>query len=271
MAKATTKTPAKEEQKNVPAVVNHGSTAIPDHLREALAESTGLGVSTSQDDNIIPMVYLLQKGSPQVDERDDDYVDGAKPGEIWLKGSLNPIRSGSDGILFQPCAFEKFWVEWKPNRGGYVNRHKHCPADAEEITVKNDKGEDVQVWARPNKNQLVETRYHYGFVGAEPYVIPMSSTQHTVSRTWMSLMNQFKDARGNPLDSCAKLYRLTTVRREKDGNNWFVFKVDDGGWATVEQYRAGLAFGKAILAGEKRADIDGEAADADADDGSSVV
>lgn len=251
---ASAKTPASEDKKpSVPATIDKTRTQVPDHLRERLAASQGRGVSTSREDTIIPMAFVFQKSHSQVDERSDDYVEGAKPGEIWLKGSVTPVRDGEKGELFQPCAFLKAWIEWKPARGGFVNRHKDRPSDAREVEIKDDQGRPKIVWQRPNGNILVETREHYGFFGDEPYMIPMSSTQHTVSRNWMALMGQFKGGDGRPLDSFAKVYLITTARREKEGNNWYVFKADDAGWATAEQYDRGAVFHDAIMSGEKKA------------------
>lgn len=248
------KTPEPDKTKNLPATKPApGAVAIPDHLKGALAASTGRGISTSRDDTIIPMAHVFQKGHTQTDERDESYVEGAKPGEIWLKGSVVPVRSGVKGELFQPVAFMKVWIEWKPKRAGFAGRHDKRPEDAYEGLIQNDAGEERPAWLRPNGNVLVETREHYGFFGDEPYMIPMTSTQHTVSRTWMSLMGQFKDERGKPLDSFAKVYLLTTTRREKDGNSWYVFKVDDAGWATLAQYERGASFFDSIMSGEKRA------------------
>lgn len=261
MAKQPNKTPEAKapepepKKETLPAKTVSSSSQVPDHLRGVLSESSGRGVSTARDDVIIPMAYALQKGHTQTDERDESYIEGAKPGEIWLRGSATPIHNGREGVLFQPVDFMKVWIEWKPNREGFAGRHTSRPKDAKEAEIIIE-GKPRIVWQRGNENLVVETREHYGFFitpgeGAQAYMIPMSSTQHTVSRQWMALMGQFRDNRGKPLDSFAKIYRLKTVRREKDGNSWYVFEAKDERWATAEEYAAGLALYNSIAAGEK--------------------
>jgi hypothetical protein len=244
--------PPKKE--NLPAV-QHTGAGVPAHLAAKLAASAGRGVSTAREDNILPLVYVLQKGSPCVDERNEGYVKGAKPGEFWVRGTEKVI-SGKDGWLVQPCAFLKCWIEWGAKRGdGFKARHPERPDEAQEKMIKDDQGRDQMAWVMPNGNVVVETREHYVLDGADAYVIPMTSTQHTVSRGWMALMNQFRDDAGRPLDSFARVYRLTTVQREKDTNKWYVTKVVDAGWVeTAEQYDRGAALYQAVMSGEKVAE-----------------
>ena len=230
----------------------------PAELMELMGEGEARGVSTRAEDNIVPMIKILQGLSPQVNKRSDDYIEGAEVGEIWLKNAAQPIRSGVDGIVFQPCAFSVDWVEWKPKRAGYAGRHDARPADAKEKEVLDDNGEPRIAWVRPNGNIVVETRYHFGLVdGYLPYVIPLSGTGHTFSRSWMTLINQFKKADGvTPADSFARTYRLRTKTASNDRGEWMTFVAEDLGWVTVEQYKVGLAFHKAVLSGEKKAEVE---------------
>lgn len=234
-----------------------GVNTPPAHLAAQLAESTGRGVSTARDDNVIPLIYVLQKSSPVTDERSDDYVEGAKAGELWVRGTDRVIK-GVDGLLIQPCVFLKCWIEWGPKRGdGFKGRHADRPGDAAEKELPNEKGELQFHWVRANGNLVVETREHYVLdEEGNAFVIPFTSTGHTVSRTWMALMNSFRDGRGKPYDSFARRYRLTTVRKEKAGNSWYVIKATDEGWVpTAEAYDRGRALYDAVMSGEKTADV----------------
>ena len=248
--------PKTPEKTNLPAKTST-APGVPAHLAAKIAASEGRGVSTARDDNILPLVYVLQKGSPCVDERSEAFVPGAKPGELWVRGTEKVI-SGTKGWVVQPCAFLKCWIEWGAKRGdGFKARHPERPDEAEEKVVKDDQGRDQTVWAMPNGNVVVETREHYVLDGKDAYCIPMTSTQHTVSRGWMSMMNQFRDDAGRPLDSFARKYLLTTIKREKDTNTWYVIKVADAGWVdTAEQYDTGAALYQAVMSGEKVADTD---------------
>ena len=48
---------------------------------EAAAKYAGKGISDRQEDNIVPLVYLLQSNSPQTQKGSDKYVKGATGGE----------------------------------------------------------------------------------------------------------------------------------------------------------------------------------------------
>jgi hypothetical protein len=231
--------------------------ALADFADEILQDS-GKGVSHSQDDNIIPLVYVLQALSPAVNKRNPNYVDGAEAGDLLKRNSIHkPLIKGNEGFIFQPCFFDKVWVEWRPNRGGFAGTHKDRPADArEEETIVE--GKPRKQWVRPNGNVLVETRQHVGYADGEPYVIPFSSSGHTVSRTWMQMMNQqFIPGTNKIAPSFAKKYRLTTTERTKDSNSWFVIKVEDlgdAGWVgSKDEYLKGKMLYDAFASGEKKA------------------
>src|SRR5438477_259916 len=72
-------------------------------------------LSKDQADNLVPLIYLLQPLSPQVMRGDPARIDGAEPGDIWLRNSERPIIKSEKGMLFQPCFFYKDIVEWVPN------------------------------------------------------------------------------------------------------------------------------------------------------------
>jgi len=225
-------------------------------LTDFMMDDAGKGVSQSQEDNIVPLIYLLQSNSAPLKRSSDNYIAGSEAGDVWKRNSIHKSLVKSDeGFLFQPCFFEKVWPEWRPNRGGLVGIHKDKPPDARE-TVLMQEGKERKAWIRANGNSVVETRQHVGFADGEAYVIPLSSTGHSVSRQFMQMMNQVIIPGTNkiaPSFSCK--YKFTTVERTKDSNSWFVFKVEPGGWVSPEEYRRGKALYEAFSKGEKTADV----------------
>lgn len=259
MASAKTKT-----QSTLPVAKGHGQSAVPAFLATQGAQDAGKGVSTAQEDNLIPLIYMLQPLSPACNKRDPAYIEGAEPGAIWLRNAANPIVPGEDGILFQPCFFSKDWVEWIPRTsgGGYAGRHATKPADAKE--VRDPQNPQKIKYVLPNGNELIETRYHAGFVitdaGPLPYVIPMASTAHTCSRQWMGIMNQ-KQVAGNKMPSWAGLYRLKTKQKSNAAGTWFTWDILDEGFVqTPEDYERGKTLFNAFSSGEKGYQEEAEAA-----------
>jgi len=244
--------------KNGKSVVKTEPAGLPASLLNRMREDAGKGVSTAQEDNLVPLIYILQPLSPQVNKRNPDYIEGAEPGDIWLRNSPNPIVPGDEGVLFQPCYFSKDWVEWVPREsgGGFVGRTEHCPTDV--TRVADPKNPNKVRFVRPNGNDVIETRYHAGFVltgdRALPYIIPMSSSGHTISRNWMFLMNT-KMAPGNIKPPCfASAYRLKTKERSNAAGTWSTWDISDGGWLDEASYDRGRELYEAFASGAKQAE-----------------
>lgn len=281
MAKAvtTTKKPATK------AVAKTGGAALPAHL--AKVKMTGAGVSTDAADNLIPMARVLQPLSPEVQKKGTNSIPGAEPGDILIKNAPNPIIKADDGFLFQPCYFDKGFVEWLPRSkgggggGGFVAMHKEEPKDTESRPNPENPEKTIRV-RKSNGNLVVETRYHGGFIIADgeppmPAVIPFSGSGHSVSKRWMMLMNK-KVVDGAKVDSFAILYKFVTVHVERGGNNWFMFEVSDAGeedanglpttrWVdSVEDYERGKALSDSLTTGARTFDASEAAPTEEADD-----
>jgi hypothetical protein len=275
MAKQTKVKEAEEEavgtqaqpvtEPQVPATQPTGGGALT-KLGAQMEKDMGKGKSQAADDNIVPLIYVLQGLSPQVNKRDpDNYIEGAEPGHFWLRNASDPIVNGEDGFVFMPCYFHKDIVEWRQREsgGGFVGRHTEMPADAEEYEHPQTK---AKRWRRSGSgNELRETRYHTGFVMKDdgrmlPYVIPFSSTGHTTSKQWMVMMNQ-KEYDGRAAPSWLDTYKLTTKHRQNAHGEWYSVEVadyervvqDDNDQAGFERYLRGLALFEAMTKGEKRA------------------
>lgn len=252
------------------ALAVSGGSQLPAHL--ANREMTGAGVSSAQDDILIPMATVLQAQSPQVIRQNPNYIEGAAAGDIFMKNAPRPILPGDTGFLFQPCYFDKAVVEWKPrNDGGgggqgFVARHEMVDGqwpqslkdDSKEVPDPQNAERKIVVRTSTG-NVLVDTRYEAGFVISEdnsappmPLVLPFASSGHSVHRAWMMRMNQ-KMINGKQADSFAAIYRIKTRMRQKGQQTWFVFDITDAGpadatktpttmWVpTAEDYERGLA------------------------------
>lgn len=242
---------------------------VPSLLAERMERDAGKGVSKDTSDNMVPLIYILQAQSPQVQKRNAAYITGAEAGSIWLRGVADPIVSGEEGIVFQPCYFSKDWVEWIPrdSGGGFVGRHETLPDDATEHG--DDRNPNKIVYVRRNGNQLRETRYHAGLVhlhGANPlpFVIPMSGSGHTISRSWMFLMNSKQLPSGKTAPSYSQLYRLKTKLRSNSLGEWFTWDIVDEGWVEdVKSYELGASLNSAFDTGARSAEADVDLATAE--------
>lgn len=235
-------------------VTTANTTAVADAEVEALLnEYAGAGTSAAVEHNTVPMVYVLQSNSPQVNKRGDAYVQDAEPGDLWLKNAAKPIVKGMEGVIFQPVHFQWAWVEWKPNRGGFVAAHNERPSDA--VQKQLDPMDDRLSWVRSSGNEVVETCYVYGLVNMDvPYVIPLSSSGYKVAKDWNSNARARKH-NGRPIPLFATKYRLKTVFRSNDRGEWFTLGFEfEEGMPSKEQLVNGLEFFKSVSSGDKRAE-----------------
>ena len=211
---------ARTTRNGIQAVALPQRDQVPAWVQEQRGQ--GRGTSRQAEDNLIPMIQVIQPLSPQLNRLNPSrYIEGAEPGSILLRGLEPPVAKE---VLFQHCHFSKSIVEWVPRSqgGGFVARHLTWPAD-----VTQSKSEDGRrtVMTTRNGNQLVETRYHVGHVvlgdAMLPFIIPFSSTGHTVSRAWMNLMNSVRLASGAVPDAWTRLYLLSTVQRSNAAGTWY--------------------------------------------------
>jgi hypothetical protein len=153
----TTAAPPKGKEVATRKGTTEVDTAAMEEMNRMMAADAGKGVSTAIEDNIVPLVYILQSNSPQVQKKGENYVEGAEAGMIWFRGTKDVV-SGDDGIPVVPCHFEKVWIEWLPDRGGFVGRHADKPANAVQKT--DPANPKKKYWGLPNGNHVVETREH---------------------------------------------------------------------------------------------------------------
>jgi hypothetical protein len=205
--------------------------ALSEEMSKLMEADAGKGVSTAMEDNIVPLIYILQALSPQVNKKKEEYIPGAEAGMIWFRGTKTVVK-GDEGIAAVPCHFSKCWIEWQPNRGGFVARHDDRPADAVQVTdAQNPK---KKFWQRKNGNTVVETREHViivldAFERPLPFVIPMSGSGHGASRAWMTLQNR-KTVPGRDdlkAPSFGYIYRMKLQFNTNDQGDWYMWDVQD--------------------------------------------
>jgi hypothetical protein len=229
-------------------------------VNASFEEMSGLGFAeTTTEDMSIPFLRILGAQSPQVDENEGAYVEGAKGGMIY-NTVTNTVTSGKEGVLVVPCYYNRRFVEWKPRDqgGGYVG--SYLPEDPIVATAsRNDNNDEVL----PNGNLLTNTAQHFVIlIEGDSYsrsLITMSSTQLKKSRRWLAQMNGMTAMGKNgpyTLPMMSQVYRLTTVPEQNDKGKWH-------GWVIAKErqidltdvfekglFENAVAFSKSVEAGE---------------------
>jgi len=167
--------------------------------------------------------------SPEVNERDGKYVEGAKPGKI-----INTVTNELfDEICVVPCHYKRQYIEWQDRgtSGGAPVAIHDAGSDIVSQTTRDKSYKD----RLPNGNYLENTANHFVLVVNDTpstALISMKSTQLKVSRKWNSLMMGIKLQGKNGLftpPTYSHIYNLSTVQMSNDKGTWFGWEVEKMG------------------------------------------
>lgn len=237
-----------------------------------MADAGGGMEGTDKDSFAIPFLRVLQKISPQVDEADAAFVEGAKGGQFF--NTVNQkCFDGKEGVIFIPCAFQRRFLRWAPRGSEQGFKGEYLPED---VAAMIDRGEARQVdgeglfivdengEVNPKKcDKLMDTRSHFGLLYDEAtgevhqVVMPLSSTQIKKSKMIMSMLSAVKVRGPNGMvtpPTWVNKIRLTSVLESNDQGSWYGIKPEAAGFIESQDlYDLGKAFHAAITAGEAKA------------------
>jgi hypothetical protein len=203
----------------------------------------------------IPILRVIQSGSPQVKKTKPEYNEDAREGML-VNSVTQELFDGDKGLLIIPCYFLRTINEW-PQRGSKESKSVKIwsVVDGESLYDDCTEGPKGEMFL-PNGHQLVDTRNHYVLVinprtkQLEPCFFPLSSTQIKNSKRWLSQMNAFKleDGRIKPMFS--QVYHLTTVPDSNEAGDWSAINIAHVSEVVdVAQYSAARAFREMVRSG----------------------
>jgi hypothetical protein len=251
-AQAKSNLPVKAAKKAVATPVATGGVQVPEYLEQGVIDHAGEGLErATMRDFALPFLYLLQKGNPQVDENDDKYLEGAKPG-MFLNTVTNELF---DELQVVPVDFEKVFNEWVPRDagGGFV---ASWPSQEQ---AEAGKREDTQI---------VETSNHYVLYRRDDgtwghAVLSLTSTKLKSSRNWLSqiaqrMVNTGEGRKVAPSYSC--VYVVSSVSDSNEHGTFFTTAIaasqeNDGFVPDVSVFNQALDFRKQLKAGILRVDM----------------
>lgn len=258
-----------------------------DQLPAGIDFSTDVGGGMEGADResfAVPFLRALQKMSPQVDEAQAEYVEGAKPGMLY-NTVTGKLYDGKEGVLVLPCAYQRRFIRWAPQGEAASFKGEYTP---EEVARMRETGEVQELDGKlyvPDSNgevddkkcdRMDDTRSHFMLVidedGASQAVMPLSSTQIKKSKQLMSILSSVKVKGPNGMvtpPTWSNLVRVTTVPESNDQGSWHGVKFTREGFTQeADLYQMGKAFHDAIDAGEaqvKYEEVDPSKGGAEAD------
>lgn len=238
------------------------------------ADDAGAGYEEADKDAFaIPFISILQALSPQVDESEGAYIEGAKAGMLF-NTVTNDIFETAQII---PVHYNRTFTEWglRENGGGF--KGEHAPDVGSMMkTERDDKSREIL----DNGNQLVDSRNHYLLIntgeGWQPVIVSLTSTQLKKSRKWMTTMNSIKvtGEGGNEFSPpmFANIFNMSTVKEKNDKGSWHGYKLERIGFVEdADAYQMAKDFREQIKSGEAKAAHDAAEKAASGDDATEAV
>jgi len=179
----------------------------------------------------MPFLRILQKLSPEVDEDDAAYVEGAEAGMI-----IHTItKELYEEVSIVPLQYKDSYIEWIPRTsgGGFVRELEFPSQRTGEILATCTKDENKNIL--PNGNEL---KLHSSYFCAleeqdgefTPVLISMSSSQLKTSRNWMSQMQTMKieyEGKTYPAKNIRSYqWTMSTEKLENDKGKWYGWVVE---------------------------------------------
>jgi hypothetical protein len=222
-------------------------------LADTMSADAGQGVSLSSDDQIIPILTVLQTNSPACDKRGPDYVDGAEPGHFFIKNAVVPVLDGVAGIGVVFCAMQPVVIEWLAGRQGFANRHLEMPTDAV-ATIEPGRRRPTYA-SKATGNVYEQTRELFLIHEGQQLMLPCHGTAHQFARQLMTYAGQVPLPSGKGICPLyGSRYKLTTVPQRNTQGSWFGLKFEALGYVTDRsEYEAAKAFAKLIAASNPEA------------------
>ena len=180
-----------------------------------------------KDDVSTPILKILHQLSPECNERDPKYVDGAKPGMIYAAGFTQHYwmvtREGINVVIAHSQTRYPEWQERGDSASAPVGTHMQIPADA--VEERNGR------YRLPNGNYVEKTAYFYVIVvqGQEsrPAVITMRSSNLSPARELNNLITNLRvsDDKGTFQPAAySAMFNLKTVGKTAGSKSWHVYK-----------------------------------------------
>lgn len=239
------------------AVAKAKTHELSDEVVDLYRQHAGEGFEgTTVDDFTIPLLYLLQKGSPQVDEGGPEYVEGAKPG-LFYNSVTKEVYAMP--LLFVPAHYSRVVTAWVPRDSGGGFRGEMTVAEAEALLGKSLSKNSNDVVERNDETvELVDTRRFFATLvrtdgTLDQAVISLSSTQIKKAATLNVRMQKYVYDDFNP-PIFAQAWNLESVREENDQGSWYGWNFTDCvRLLDAEEFKQSKAFRDLILAGQVQA------------------
>ena len=199
--------------------------------------SDGLGGFEGITNEIIafPFIRILQTLSPQLNKRKPEYIAEAETGMLYNSINNNLYAPPIEIVVGK---FERYFIEWKPDRKGFAGAH--LPEDIEEMLLQGKLQKNGMQIVDPRTENTFADTYIYYIVFPESVedgvcLLALSSTQLKEARRWNRLLlTTFIPGSNQRAQPYFMRWTVTTPIVSNDKGDWHGFKVDFAGFVTPE-------------------------------------
>ena len=170
-------------------------------------DDAGAGMDLTMDDLKIPFIALAQSDSKILDEEEDVYAPGGAAGMLFNGAT----KEYADGLTLCLAVRSVSYIEWLPDRGGFVDEHASNSAIVKEAKANAAKRYELRT---ANGNELVETKSIFAIVldadlmPVGYVVVPFTSSKMAPWRDYWTAIDTARVSRKAPV--FAHLVRLTS-------------------------------------------------------------
>lgn len=205
-----------------------------DFLQDALDNEQLTNQGFEQIDNSTMSVQFLrvaQTLTPALKKNKAEYIEGLEEGCFYNTASRTNYGSEINVIALQ---FKKMYIEWLPNRGGFVS--SHSIENAERLATDKTFGR----WKTAEGNDLQEN-YVYallieGYEHEGPVFLALNSTNIKEAKKWNRMLISTIMSNGKRALPYFLKWKLTTVMQSNDQGEWYSIVVDKAGFINEEQF-----------------------------------
>jgi hypothetical protein len=204
---------------------------------EVAGMGSTVGVDFQRKDLNLPLVIVLQSGTPFCKKSDPEYIKGAEDGMFYDTGAEELYEGINEGIYVVPCFHETIYKERSVprsanDRGDLVAKHPEHSS----VVSKAD-WIDKRLVIPETGNTLHECHYYFvmllgrkddGTPDEDNYrkaVLCFESTNIPAAKTWNSAITGLCH-NGKPAAIFIGIYNLTTVAKKNDKASWWGIKVN---------------------------------------------
>lgn len=181
----------------------------------------------------IPFLKLAQALTPQTKKaKQDVYIPGLEEGMFFNSVSKEIYGSSLRLIIIK---FECIYIEWAPNRGGFIGYHS--PENAINLAVDKTFG----AWKTKEGNDLQEYYTYYclivGHENEGPIIMSLTSSAIKVAKNLNRLLTTQMMDNGKKAMPYYLIWNVEAAHVEKGENDWYMPKFTFSEYISEEQYK----------------------------------